>query len=247
MNLLTYNVWIGDPDDWDSYKKREPALLDIIAESNADVIGLQEVTSQFLCALHDDPRFKNYSCSEPDDAYLFRFNYGVIMLSRFPLAKSITYKLPTGMGRDLIVTVFEYEQTKIAVGTVHLESLKISATVRRRQLNRIFEILSDYEHAVLMGDFNICSTQLENNILPKAYTDVWPTLHGADPGWTLDNARNPLLFTSTYPSARFDRVLLRSDQLRPVEIDLVGTEPISNALCPSDHFGLQVALSVSPR
>jgi hypothetical protein len=81
----------------------------------------------------------------------------------------------------------------------------------------------------------------------EACTDVWPTLHGADPGWTLDNERNPLLYTSSFPSARFDRVLVRSDQLRPVQINLVGTDPISNALCPSDHFGLQVELSLSVR
>jgi len=44
---------------------------------------------------------------------------------------------------------------------------------------------------------------------------------------------------------RYDRILLKSNFLKPMEIKLIGTERIKNLeeiVFPSDHFGLELRL-----
>ncbi len=44
---------------------------------------------------------------------------------------------------------------------------------------------------------------------------------------------------------RFDRILVKSPTLRPLDIELLGTQPISPErpdVFPSDHFGLFASL-----
>ena len=126
----------------------------------------------------------------------------------------------------------------------------VAADFRARQLRLIFPLLQPSEHAILMGDFNFCSSTTENaNILP-AYLDLWPALHPSDPGYTENTDINRMRanFSGKHPNVRIDRVLLRSAGRRfeGRNIRLLGTSPISAELpdaFPSDHFGLCASLN----
>jgi len=144
--------------------------------------------------------------------------------------------------------------TKLAVGTIHLESLKHNAAYRKQQLHLVFPILlSASDTSVLMGDFNFCSSWDENtNITQSEYTDLWDALHGSDPGYTEDTDLNKMLYAQRQETkkVRFDRVILRDEtkQWEPSTIRILGTEPFlppagEPEVWISDHFGLQASVA----
>lgn len=237
ITLVTYNVWFGEYFT----DERRRALLGILRAADADVIALQEVTPSLLAHLQDQDWLR--------DGYYFAEEvsvapYGVMLLSRRPVQRFVEYHLPSRMGRTLVIAEFD----ELAVASVHLESLGYAET-RRKQLELIFPFLDEYPHAVLMGDFNMCSTWDENQHLDSRYIDIWPHLHPDEPGWTEDTDINTmrLLVKNKRTQVRFDRVILRSADRswQPVSIERLGTEPVSEELpeiFPSDHFGLRVRL-----
>ena len=240
ITLVSYNVWFGEH----FLAERRRALMDILRAADADVIGLQEVTPGLLAVLLAQDWVRDgYHFAEVSVA-----PYGVMVLSRRPTTRFVEHALPTRMGRSLVIA----EIDDLAVGVVHLESLRYADT-RRQQLVTIFPILDTYPHAVLMGDFNMCSSWDENRQLDPRYTDIWPHLHGDEPGWTEDTEVNKmrLLVNARPTKVRFDRVIVRSteERWRPVHIERLGTEPVSPDLpdvFPSDHFGLRARLAFSP-
>jgi len=99
-----------------------------------------------------------------------------------------------------------------------------------------------------MGDFNFDAHQQENieqfKALPN-WIDVWAKLIDSEnPGFTYDTEENLMTKANsraTYRS-RIDRIILRSQTMIPVEIQMLGTQPIGTQgqlnIYPSDHFGL---------
>ena len=61
-------------------------------------------------------------------------------------------------------------------------------------------------------------------------------LHPSDPGYTYDIERNPLARITMTPDSqcqRFDRVLIQSPVLSAVQVELLGTAPVSSCAAPS--------------
>ncbi|DAZ96491.1 TPA: hypothetical protein N0F65_008358 [Lagenidium giganteum] len=81
--------------------------------------------------------------------------------------------------------------------------------------------------------------------LPEGWKDLWLTVPGntEENGFTFDGKRNSLVTQSSYQS-RFDRMYFfpgagltsRDDVLK--QLDMVGTDAITEGIWPSDHFGL---------
>jgi tyrosyl-DNA phosphodiesterase 2 len=172
--------------------------------------------------------------------------YGVLLLTRWTPQRLILHPLPSEMSRDLLVAEWNLNGQHIAVATVHLESERASAPARAVQLGRIFPLLSRAPHAMLMGDFNFCSSWAEEQAnLDPSYLDVWPALRPGEPGYTEDTAVNLMRLNDRgrHKQVRFDRVLLRSmpGGWSPENITLLGDRPVgpdAPELFPSDHFGL---------
>jgi len=91
--------------------------------------------------------------------------------------------------------------------------------------------------------------------LESSFYDSWVFFNGDKPGYTHDFERNIMvkeialqMFGSlTHPEAksnRFDRIYFskNSSQWKLHHIDIVGTEPISENLFLSDHYGLKTIL-----
>lgn len=240
LTIATFNVWFAPT----FFNERCQALLALLAQHTPDIIALQEVTPAFLQQILSEPWVQaDYSVSDISGDSVDP--YGVLLLSRIPIADWQFLPLPTAMGRQLVIARAHLNQTSTTFAGVHLESLRYAAPTRAKQLARIFAQLAPEQHVALLGDFNFCASWDENQQLDPAYQDLWPLLHPEQPGFT-HSAKSitlPINSSDTATFVRFDRVLLRSQTpgWRAETIELIGTEPISGTttpIFPSDHFGL---------
>lgn len=214
---------------------RLDALLGELQALDADVIGLQEVVGVTFRQLQKCPWIR--------ERYLVAEALGLVALSRLPLKGVEVVDLCSAMGRRLLLVDLEVPEP-LRVGVVHLESMRAFASSREYQLGEAFAALRGAPQAALMGDFNFCSTSAENDNLDAAYLDLWAHLRPDEPGWTEDTTVNVMrrVHHRNEKHARYDRILWRGADWRPVSIELLGTEPIEPGLFCSDHFGLHARL-----
>jgi len=237
VRLLTWNVWFGGH----MFDERRDALFAELQRRRADVIALQEVTQELLLALLEEPWVRAaYQVSERE-----LISYDVVLLSRLPIRRMAEVKLPTDMGRRLLVAELA---CGLAVATVHLESEHEQAITRANQLAIIQPSLAErYEDVVLVGDMNFKpGDPVESAVLDPTFVDVWPALRPDEPGYTVDTDVNTmrLQVRSTPTHKRIDRVFARSSRWRARSIELIGTRPIDvDGTFISDHFGIEAVLA----
>ncbi|MFH2010865.1 MAG: endonuclease/exonuclease/phosphatase family protein [bacterium] len=240
LTLLTYNV-LSDPR---RAAERAPALLQILREVDADIVALQEAAPWFVKLLRDQPWFRSrYRTTSIGAANVAPG--GLLILSRFPITRSLVARLPGRQGRVVLMADLRIDGTTVAVGTVHLESFLQDGARRAEQLKLVFPLLQHGADAILMGDFNFEEGAVpETAHLDKAYKDLWTALRRNAPGYTWDNERSPMAKRNAFPgepSRRLDRILFRSETWRPHTVRIIGFRPVSQAepvLFPSDHFGV---------
>merc|ERR1712130_1001712 len=156
---------------------------------------------------------ENYCIS--DDGYQETLGgYGVLILWKRHLQfRSLRlHPLPTRMGRKLLELEVEVNGSPFKISTVHLESLPPNHAARSEQLRLATNYLRKSEvPSLLMGDFNFCSTnEEENKNIPADFMDVWPQVRPNDNGWTEDTHINIMRYNQKqkHKQVRFDRVLL---------------------------------------
>jgi endonuclease/exonuclease/phosphatase family metal-dependent hydrolase len=218
-------------------------LLAELHQRQVDVIALQEVTQELLDMILSVPWIRrSYQVSEPEV-----IGYDVIILSRLPIRRMATVRLPSTMGRRLIVAELA---CGLEVATVHLESTPAATAVRLEQLAIVFDYLASRGDVVLVGDMNFDPTaSLETGAIDPRFVDLWPALRPSDPGHTIDASRNPMRGMSSNESQpqRVDRAFARVTRWIPHRIDLLGTSAIDDEQTfISDHFGLGVDLAQQP-
>lgn len=238
LTLLTWNVWSSPY----KFHERTSALLQEIQSSHPDIVALQEVTPELSERLRScDWVRRDYLLSDPAPSDLASFEL-VLMFRRPPLSVR-RVGLPSQMKRYALLAEIETPEGVMAVATVHLDSMSLSRSVRGQQLETLFAELEPYDQALLLGDFNFCSSwDEENSRLDRRYRDLWSELHPGLPGYTEDTTINSmrLAYSKTPKQVRFDRILLRDDRVRwqPERIELLGREALGEELLVSDHFGL---------
>lgn len=238
LTVATFNIWF---DDYHA-EQRYRAIADLLRERTPDVIVLQEVTSTALEIFLEQPWIR--------DEYLSASavgsgtgNYGLLTLSRVPIARATYSQLPTRQTRGFLETTLALDGQIVC--SVHLDSGKSSARLRGWQLRRIFRTLRTAENAVVLGDFNM--RDAENERIGAPFCDVWPALRPDDAGYTENTSINLMRYDARNKKrhVRFDRVLLKGTRWRAASIELLGTAPISPELprvFPSDHFGVECRL-----
>ncbi len=245
LTLVTYNLWFGAY----RWEERLARLLALVRDSRPDVIGFQEVTPRCLeRVLAEDWVRRGYQISDADGSTLEP--HGVLLLSRLPMRGLALCHLPSQKDRKLLLGELETADGCLCAGTVHLESSPPSILLRLAQLDLVLPWLSEASDSVLMGDFNFDPRDTaEQSLIEPRYQDLWPQLHGDEPGYTVDTRLNRmrLQHKGREKRARFDRILLRSRGGRwaPQAIRIIGTRPISPDrpdLYPSDHFGLAAVI-----
>ncbi len=233
FSISTWNVWF----DRHHREERFQAMLQSLQQKNPEIMAFQEVTTPFIRALQAVEWLKEghwVSAIEPNQL-------GVLLVSRCrPLSLEMV-SLPSSMGRRLLVAHFS---GGLQVGVCHLESVRSNGPIRQEQLQAAQSLLREGDFAVLLGDFNFPDDAPEVQTIADDFTDLWPSHHPGDAGFTIDSTLNPMGHRG--PSAvqlRLDRILYRGG-LKIHSMERLGTEPLGEHLFCSDHFGLLANLNM---
>lgn len=239
--FVTYNILYDDSQA----KLRAPALMKILADSDADFIALQEVMPWHLKLLRDEAWAKKY---HQTPAGLKQPPGGLVILSKAKPVTTVYRELTSPSKRGVRIAHYRIDGRSLAVATVHLESPFDAGETRANQLREVFSLLKTADDAVLLGDLNFAEDwKPETANLPKTFVDVWKAVKGEDPpeaGYTWNIEVSPLARANSSPkdnSGRIDRILIRSDVWKPVEAKILGDKPVDEwnaGVFPSDHFGL---------
>ena len=209
--IYTHNVWWqrGEPD----------ALARSIEASQADVIVLQEVTSDLVDTLGghpllvDDYRFR---ASEPSDDD----TTGLAVWSRFPIAEAVVESL--GGTAPMLTTTIDSPHGRLQLGAVHVTPpVSGSATEAWDAELTDLAAATPSSATMLVGDFNATEDHAQfRALLDRGWTDV----HGPK-GCGLD---------ATWPNERIWPTLLRLDHVLVTDhFEVLAVEVGDNAT--SDH------------
>lgn len=254
LRLATYNIWNNGKQD-----KREQHILHEIHMTEADVVGLQEVTNVFYEKVLVKDKIYPYSCF-----YTYTGeNEGLAILSKFPIYEEqfLNQNEKYNYSNALNIIV-EVNNIKISITNVHLpwDSVK-------KQEEQIVEIDS-FIHAqqnvdfyVLLGDFNGNMNSSVNRYLLGNQTInghesnlYWYDLQsgycvrkGIELTPTLDFINNPRWArkdTISVPMVA-DRIYVMEswDDINMNEFSIFGTEEYQDIkMTASDHYGIVVEL-----
>lgn len=216
LRLLSYNIQTGlSTRKYSDYVTRgwkhfvptpdRLANLNQIADhlQHYDVVGLQEVDAGSLRTgymnqtqyLAEKAEFQHWHCqTNRNFGRLARHSIG--MLSRIPTHEARGHRLPGLIpGRGAIALQFGEGEDAVLVVTAHLA---LGQRTRLQQLSYISDMVSSYQHAIVMGDFNCQPNSPEMRALTEL-SDLRPpteTLH-TFPSWQPLRSLDHILVTPT--------------------------------------------------
>lgn len=250
MKIATYNIW----NDETTLELRAKQIMEEICRVNADIIGLQEVSTAF---------YNNYIANESGYVHHVFMQYpgeeeGLAILSRYPLIflealyQRENYACGTAMNAFFMVDGIRFSLTN-----VHLPW--DSVRTREHQILAIDRHLHEQnaDFHILLGDFN---GDVGSGV--DRYLGGDQTLHGreANPCWndlaaayaarmgetvrpTLDTVHNPRWAgkKSIYAPQVMDRIYIMDHWLETEleSVQLFGTEVSKETgYAASDHYGV---------
>jgi endonuclease/exonuclease/phosphatase family metal-dependent hydrolase len=190
-------------------------IADDIKELNLDIVGLQEVDrfatrSQYLDTmkrLSELTGYKYYYFSKAIDiggnpsAYGQDGEYGTGILSKYPITFEETTQLPSAGFEQRVLghVAIQVEDAEIHFFNAHLTYNTLD--VRKTQMEKIEEMVAEYDYALLTGDFNVQS--LEEFLTIESLTGA-------------SNEQNPLLTyhewkQDPWPTGCIDNVMYSND------------------------------------
>jgi endonuclease/exonuclease/phosphatase family metal-dependent hydrolase len=181
VRLVTFNIHHGVGDDG---RHDLPRLARLLAESDPDVICLQEVDRHFgersehvdqallLSRALDMELAWAPSIDHPRAGGAERQQYGNALLSRLPVLGSDVHPLPgDGEPRSALRAVVGSAEGALTVTTTHLSSR--SATDRAAQAAAVAALHGPGTPGVLVGDLNADVGAGELDVLRERFTDAW--------------------------------------------------------------------------
>ena len=113
--VATFNVWFNDFHA----EARFRAIADVLARKMPDVMVFQEVTPAALAVFLAEPWIRvRYRRAEVTGGNLG--NYGMLMLSRLPIANVTYTPLPTNLARGFMTAELETGGQPLTVVALHL-------------------------------------------------------------------------------------------------------------------------------
>ena len=273
VRFVTLNVLHGGPlSSWTGQDSHLEARLDLVTEAlrelAPDVVALQEaswsrsrgeVSSRLAGRLGLNYVYGSSSMRLFDTGFFNRaaaafmdFSEGPAILSRFPIVRSETHKLPRcGRWLDPRVLLFAELETPgglLPVFSTHTSghvchAEAVAALVRERQ--------GDLP-GVLMGDLNAVesSAAIRGLVKDVRLVDAFRTVNPDAPGFTV---WQPVLAPERRAFRRVDYVFVAPGRLfsgavleSRVVVDAPGRLPDGTALWPSDHYGVLADLAILP-
>jgi len=273
LRFVTLNVFHGGPlSGWTGRDGQLETRLDMVTHAlqalSPDVVALQEASwsrNRGEIATRLAERLGWSHVYTPSSMRIFEtawfnraaasimdFAEGPAVLSRFPILRSESYKLPQ-CGWRLDPRVLLLAELATPGGTLqvfsthisghHCQAEAVAALVRERRS----EIPS-----VLMGDFNAVETSpaITSLVATSGVVDAFRTVHPDGPGFTV---YQPVTEPARHASRRIDYVFMLPGHTFPgavVDSRVVIDTPIQLAggrtLWPSDHYGVLADLILFP-
>ncbi|UCG02854.1 MAG: endonuclease/exonuclease/phosphatase family protein [Candidatus Heimdallarchaeota archaeon] len=157
-------------------------VRDVILESGADVVGLQEsegarITSSSMNGvqwLAHQTGMNYYYYGPPTSAQI----YGVSLLSRFPILSAYYEDLPAYQSIERVAIVVEIDTGEIAgelpIVVTHFQTGKYTID-RYNQAVKILDITEDFTNSIILGDFNTRPDVTDQAfvLLNSTFSDTW--------------------------------------------------------------------------
>jgi endonuclease/exonuclease/phosphatase family metal-dependent hydrolase len=266
LRLLTLNIWSNKPP----WVTRKRLIQKGLGEEAPELVALQEVLQPHghgSSQAHELAEGLGYRVAFSRACRIdkpFPSEYGIALLSRFPIREHRTVPLPTPEGIEPRAVLYALCSVKVGVLPVlvtHLSWEPELGAVRAAQLAHIDQLiraeLAALPHRlpahvpilppVLLGDLNAGPERPEvrSFLADAGFIDCFAAT-GEGPGLTMD-PRNPgATKQSQVLSGRIDYVLLGSTpagQARPLRAR-VCLDRAESAVFPSDHFGVLAEIGV---
>ena len=252
IRVLTYNIHHAEGID----QRIDPSRIqNVIRESSADIVGLNEVHHPTQTIGHDESllpevaralgmRYAFGAALPRGGRRAPPFPYGNALLSRFPLSGVSSYLLPSASGRE--VRGLLAAELKLASGAAltcyvtHLENQE--GALRRAQSKAALDIIGqrgDHPH-IILGDFNCAGPESPlfqqegaiSRMLREGYADAQAMAGNA----------GVATWATTQPSVRIDYIWL-SPELRASVIECAPWRSELSAVA-SDHFPVLAELEL---
>lgn len=272
LKILTWNIAMENsshlaPASWNSTKQRA-AIVDVISESEPDIIALQEISPSGTLA---DMLTKKLDFVETSTA---KSHCGIVKL--LVAKKNLRSRIEnvTSIGPAVVVKLRASAERVVFVASMHLSPFRTNYLLRKSEIENVVSwcraqaqkestSLSSSSSPVLYcgllcGDTNM--RKVEENLIEKIAYDAAKrvTLHDAwktvgmprDSKFTWDSYANKFNAECFSFRCRFDRIYTFEERgiLRPKEFDLVGNVPVANSggrQYLSDHYGILATFDVS--
>ncbi|MEV5667028.1 endonuclease/exonuclease/phosphatase family protein [Streptomyces flaveolus] len=243
LDVMTFNIHHAQGTDGALDLRR---VANVIRESGADVVGLQEVDKHYSARSNwaDQPAelaellgyhvvFGANIDNSPPAPGGHRVQYGTAILSRYPITASDNtwlYKSPGQEQRGLLHATLDVHGRKVEFYNTHLAAS--SQADRLRQTAQVVDLIGTAKPVVLVGDFNALPAAPESQPLQKAYTDTWAkSRHARGDGAT---------YPAQSPTERIDLVYATRD-VTPLVTKVLDDDPTA-----SDHRPLLSKVLVKP-
>lgn len=230
LRVMTFNIQSG--------RKGIDKVAELIKDAKADIVGLQEVDRLTERANGEDQVKKLQELTGLKYAAFFKAtefyggDYGVAILSRYPLTDAEQRGLPTEGAEPRTVgrAVAQTPQGEISVYVTHLSNLFTRGKLRAQQTRMITNWMKgDHRARVLMGDFNDNEQSLAVQGVSATMAEAF-TQAGRGPSATYPF---PII-----PDARLDYVFSTSE--------LRATDAYVVQKVASDHYPMVVDFAQQP-
>ncbi len=252
MKIATYNVW----NENKGIGGRFDQLSREINRVNADIIGLQEVTTRFFQEVLEkttDYPYRVYRKYETEDE-------GLAILSRYPLEDCVFLHDHREYQHSRALKVeFRVGRARFSLINLHLPSE--SPKAQEDQLiainNYLIREKDRWDYIIMLGDFNggihssghryLTGEQTlkghESNPLWDELSSAYSVLNDLPLRATLDCVNNPRWKgkNTFYLPSVMDRIYIMDNWVHKTlkSVEIFGTEVSpENQLAPSDHYGV---------
>ena len=206
ITVMTYNIHFYY-DDLNGGGHNLTEIREIIEESDADIVGLQETEGARLTMSNVDgvrwlAQHLEYHAvyGEPTAVH----PEGVALLSRWPIADYEIVRLPApdAVPALILIATVESPDGPLSVATTHF--IGGGQSNRTTQSEALIDAVADRDPAVVLGDFNLDPTTDAYDTLDGKFTEAWTVAETR-----ANRAGDPELGGYDYREGRVDYVWLK--------------------------------------
>ena len=251
MKVVTFNL----RHHADRWEERFPFVVETLLETEADLIGLQEVSlklgpknqAEIIAeVMNEQLGHETYTVYFKEARGYSKGKEGIAILAKIPVFEVKSVALPKLWRVAQMVTVMENGQEIGFVNThLHHEPLQ-SEEIRFPQAEYVLNWAVSQRHpCIIVGDFNAQPYSSTIKMMKEKYRSAFEVFHGKEPEFTWPT---PLVAESTSAdeTEMIDYVFYNPDVFTVMECQLIGNVPApdDSTLYPSDHFGVLAEFDV---